>query len=155
MQNATCPCGSHKLFEHCCGRFLTASEIPKTPEELMRSRYSAFVTQNAAYLVKTLHQSKHTENLKTEIQLSFKNTHWYSLRILRTAIKGNSGHVEFVAFFTSHDGNLNQLHEASEFWLENEQWVYNEGKVLDPIKLGRNDPCWCGSLKKLKKCHPE
>jgi hypothetical protein len=20
-------------------------------------------------------------------------------------------------------------------------------------KLGRNDPCWCGSGKKLKKCH--
>jgi predicted hotdog family 3-hydroxylacyl-ACP dehydratase len=25
-------------------------------------------------------------------------------------------------------------------------------KVLDP-RLGRNDPCWCGSGKKYKKCH--
>ncbi len=22
-------------------------------------------------------------------------------------------------------------------------------------KIGRNDPCWCGSGKKLKKCHPD
>jgi len=21
------------------------------------------------------------------------------------------------------------------------------------MKLGRNDPCWCGSGKKYKKCH--
>jgi len=23
------------------------------------------------------------------------------------------------------------------------------------IRLGRNDPCWCGSGKKYKKCHLE
>jgi preprotein translocase subunit SecA len=25
--------------------------------------------------------------------------------------------------------------------------------VSDAEKLGRNDPCWCGSGKKFKKCH--
>jgi uncharacterized protein YecA (UPF0149 family) len=25
--------------------------------------------------------------------------------------------------------------------------------VRDSPELGRNDPCWCGSSKKLKKCH--
>jgi preprotein translocase subunit SecA len=25
--------------------------------------------------------------------------------------------------------------------------------VSDEEKLGRNDPCWCGSGKKFKKCH--
>jgi uncharacterized protein YecA (UPF0149 family) len=24
-----------------------------------------------------------------------------------------------------------------------------------PPDLGRNDPCWCGSGKKYKKCHME
>jgi uncharacterized protein YecA (UPF0149 family) len=24
---------------------------------------------------------------------------------------------------------------------------------LQPGSLGRNDPCWCGSNKKYKKCH--
>jgi len=25
--------------------------------------------------------------------------------------------------------------------------------VRDEPKIGRNDPCWCGSGKKYKKCH--
>jgi preprotein translocase subunit SecA len=25
--------------------------------------------------------------------------------------------------------------------------------VADRDKIGRNDPCWCGSGKKFKKCH--
>jgi preprotein translocase subunit SecA len=28
-----------------------------------------------------------------------------------------------------------------------------EAKPVDKKKLGRNDPCWCGSGKKYKKCH--
>ena len=26
-------------------------------------------------------------------------------------------------------------------------------QVIAPVKPGRNDPCWCGSGKKYKKCH--
>jgi len=29
----------------------------------------------------------------------------------------------------------------------------SENTVVDRKKLGRNDPCWCGSGKKYKKCH--
>jgi preprotein translocase subunit SecA len=31
----------------------------------------------------------------------------------------------------------------------------NTQQVVKPEeqKLGRNDPCWCGSGKKYKKCH--
>jgi preprotein translocase subunit SecA len=25
--------------------------------------------------------------------------------------------------------------------------------VSDREKIGRNDPCWCGSGKKFKRCH--
>jgi len=29
-----------------------------------------------------------------------------------------------------------------------------EQRVVDPDQqIGRNDPCWCGSGKKFKKCH--
>jgi preprotein translocase subunit SecA len=28
-----------------------------------------------------------------------------------------------------------------------------EGENGEKKKLGRNDPCWCGSGKKYKKCH--
>lgn len=50
------------------------------------------------------------------------------------------------------------------------QWIPKEGQVLDPVqdflcrtnsvyrkkrkmKVGRNDPCWCGSGRKYKQCH--
>ncbi len=28
-----------------------------------------------------------------------------------------------------------------------------EGPAINPKKTGRNDPCWCGSGKKFKRCH--
>ena len=34
--------------------------------------------------------------------------------------------------------------------------IYKEGRKMKMSnKLGRNDPCWCGSGKKYKKCHEE
>jgi preprotein translocase subunit SecA len=27
------------------------------------------------------------------------------------------------------------------------------GQAPDGQRLGRNDPCWCGSGKKFKRCH--
>ncbi|HSG62441.1 MAG TPA: SEC-C metal-binding domain-containing protein, partial [Pseudomonadales bacterium] len=37
-----CPCGSNKPFAKCCDRFLSGAQHAKTPEQLMRSRFSAF-----------------------------------------------------------------------------------------------------------------
>ncbi len=31
--------------------------------------------------------------------------------------------------------------------------VVEQRKVADEEQIGRNDPCWCGSGKKYKKCH--
>lgn len=30
-----------------------------------------------------------------------------------------------------------------------------QGTVVVPAKVGRNEPCWCGSGKKYKRCHGE
>ena len=45
-------------------------------------------------------------------------------------------------------------HQAGEFFddLEYEEKLVQEPVVLGK-RLGRNDPCWCGSGKKYKKCH--
>ena len=34
-----------------------------------------------------------------------------------------------------------------------EQPVVQQRRVEETEQLGRNDPCWCGSGKKYKKCH--
>ncbi len=31
--------------------------------------------------------------------------------------------------------------------------VVEQRRVDESEQLGRNDPCWCGSGKKFKKCH--
>ncbi|MDX2463868.1 MAG: YchJ family metal-binding protein, partial [Porticoccus sp.] len=37
-----CICNRKKSFDKCCGRFLSGGLYAKTPEQLMRSRYSAY-----------------------------------------------------------------------------------------------------------------
>jgi preprotein translocase subunit SecA len=37
---------------------------------------------------------------------------------------------------------------------EEPQLAHVEQRRVDPgEQIGRNDPCWCGSGKKYKKCH--
>jgi preprotein translocase subunit SecA len=31
--------------------------------------------------------------------------------------------------------------------------VVEQRRVDESEQIGRNDPCWCGSGKKFKKCH--
>ncbi len=51
---AECPCCSGKEFEECCEPYLKGSKDAPTAEALMRSRYSAYVTANVAYIGNTL-----------------------------------------------------------------------------------------------------
>jgi uncharacterized protein YchJ len=44
-----CPCGGES-YDVCCGRFISGNNIPETPEQLMRSRYSAYVLGEEDYL---------------------------------------------------------------------------------------------------------
>src|SRR5688500_15686614 len=48
-----CPCGSGKLFDVCCGPLLSGKRRPATAEELMRSRFTAHVARDYAYLHRT------------------------------------------------------------------------------------------------------
>jgi len=117
----------------------------------MRSRYSAFVMGDIAYLIATLHPDKRQSDDKTELRQITEQTQWLGLKIVSHKSTGNNATVEFVAFY--QDGSTGQLHERSHFIKENMQWFYVDGQILSPIKLSRNDPCFCGSGKKIKKCH--
>lgn len=115
----------------------------------MRSRYSAFVMRLSEYLSATWHPSTRPGSL----DISHDDTVWERLVIVTTekgAELDREGIVEFAAFYPG-----GQLHERSRFVKEDERWYYVDGDILPPIaseKLGRNDPCPCGSGKKYKKC---
>ncbi|WP_035885485.1 YchJ family protein [Siccibacter turicensis] len=145
-----CPCGSAVEYSLCCGPFLASEALPATPAQLMRSRYCAFVTHNAPYLVATWHPSCEAARFAADIEAGFAGTTWQGLTIYEQA-EGHSpeeGFVSFVARF-QENGKSGAIIERSRFLKENNKWYYVDGTRP---QFGRNDPCPCGSGKKFKKC---
>jgi len=150
--NSLCPCGSESEFEQCCQPAITGVRPAATPEALMRSRYSAYVTENADYLIASWHPDCRVPELRAALLEGFASTHWLGLNVVATA-KGKSadeGFVEFAARY-QEEGNPDTvlIHERSRFLRVNKHWYYVDG--IKP-QVGRNDPCTCGSGKKYKKC---
>lgn len=155
MSFQLCPCGSRKPFAQCCQPLIEGGAPALTPAALMRSRYTAFCRGNIDYLIATHHPSKRQPDDRRTLQNSVTSTEWLSLMVLSAPPPGPAesvGLVEFAAFYKKH-GEFRQLHERSQFIKENGRWFYLQGEILPPVILQRNDPCWCGSGKKYKRCH--
>jgi len=156
---AQCPCGSGSDFDQCCGPFIGGVAAP-TPEALMRSRYTAFVRCDFDYVEKTHAPEARGEFDRSLAESRNETVQWTGLKVLETTGGGladDSGTVEFAASYKG-DGGPGVHHERSTFRREDGQWLYVDG-VIDPkspprrtTKVGRNDPCPCGSGKKYKKC---
>ncbi len=150
-----CPCGNSTPYDQCCGLFIDGTQIPETAEELMRSRYSAYYFQNDKYLLDTWYPKTRPKANPSDDD----NTTWKNLEILRTEEgqkNDSNGIVEFIAT-CDVKGVTSHIHETSQFVHENDHWYYIDGKGQKPVrrdtpKVGRNDPCPCGSNKKYKKC---
>ncbi len=154
-----CPCGSAKPLAACCGPYMDGAPAP-TAEATMRSRYSAHVLGNASHLAATLSGDQRADYDREEAEQSFADTKWLGLEIRRTAKGGeadDSGEVEFVARYRM--GLQHGVHhELSYFTREEGAWVFSgcemnpKAATVKSNKVGRNDPCPCGSGKKYKKC---
>lgn len=125
-----CPCGraDHKgqplSYAACCGRFIDHWESCPAPdaEHLMRSRYSAFVRENAVYLQATWHPSQRPTELEFD-----PGAHWLGLQIKDFRTTGpDTAEVEFVARFRVA-GRAVRLHERSRFVREQGRWSYVDG----------------------------
>lgn len=118
----------------------------------MRSRYCAFVRQDAAYLLRTWHPDTRPAN----IDFHGPQPVWRSLEIRRTeagTAADDTGRVEFVAHYLS-EGRPGTLHETSRFVRRDGQWLYVGGDIAETPapRPGRNAPCPCGSGRKFKRC---
>jgi len=160
LQNTACPCGSQQPFDQCCQPLLSGQDHAKTAQALMRSRYSAFASGNIDYLIDTLHPDKRQPQDAELLTQALEHTRWLGLQV-RGCEKGleenDRGTVEFVATW-SEGGQSGFLHEKSSFVKLDGRWYYVDGTLYDTsgkniAKPKRNDPCWCGSEKKFKKCH--
>ncbi|MFY9510569.1 MAG: YchJ family protein [Rubrivivax sp.] len=121
----SCPCGSGQAYDSCCGRWHVATPAP-TAEALMRSRYSAFVRGDIAYLLATWHPSRRPPALTLE-----DGVQWLGLEVRRAQEQGDSASVEFVAR-SKLGGRAARLHESSRFVREDGRWFYVDGDIAQP-----------------------
>ncbi|MEZ5202907.1 MAG: YchJ family metal-binding protein [Acidimicrobiales bacterium] len=119
-----CPCGLPAAYDECCGRFHAGADAP-TAELLMRSRYSAFVVGDEAYLARTWHP----DSRPRRIHLGDGRT-WTGLDVVAATGGGlldQRGTVEFVARHRDSGGADRRHHEISDFARVYGRWVYVAG----------------------------
>ena len=154
-----CLCGSGRPLDDCCGAIIAGAPAP-TAEALMRARYVAYVQGNIDFLAETLTPEQRAEFDQAEAASTAGDSNWQGLEI-REVVDGGEGDdtgiVEFVARFKLR-GESRVHHERTSFERRDGKWLCSDGEV-DPVsgprtveKVGRNDPCPCGSGKKYKKC---
>ncbi|WP_190109514.1 YchJ family protein [Streptomyces cinnamoneus] len=116
-----CPCGLGAPYGECCGSFHQGRAAAPTAERLMRSRYSAFVVRDAAYLLRTWHSTTRPPGLDFDPGIT-----WTGLDVLG-ATDGSAFHQEGTVEFRAHyrvGGEADSQHELSRFAREDGQWVY-------------------------------
>jgi SEC-C motif-containing protein len=132
MNSTRCCCGSQKTFAACCGRFLSGKQHAKTPEQLMRSRYSAYALGGyGEYLLATWFPA--TAGGLTAVELSQRNLDWCALDVLGKSQQGDNGEVEFKAYFRAlgdDNGEPQCMHEYSTFKRNSGRWYYVGGRVI-------------------------
>ena len=156
-----CPCGSGLAFEACCEPLLLERETPKTATALMRSRYCAYAMGAVDYLYKTSGPKVRKEFDAESSRKWAESATWTGIEVVSEEGGGENdetGIVEFIAHYSVKD-NAFDHHERAEFARLDGVWRFIDGRIqgTDPIrrdqpKVGRNDPCPCGSGKKFKKC---
>ena len=123
--NTICPCGSGKSLNDCCGEFICKSKKTETAEQLMRSRYTAYVLKEKEYILKTWHQSSRPKKINLDI-----NIEWIGLQIIDT-IAGGLNDIKGSIFFETNyhfQKKFFTIRENSRFVKENGVWLYLMGE---------------------------
>lgn len=121
-----CYCGTNKTYQDCCKVFHLNKGKTETAEQLMRSRYSAFVLADGDYLMATHHSSTRPIKEKKAIVKWAKSVQWIRLEVLETS-KGSINDVEGIVTFNAYffeKGKVDVINEKSAFVKENNQWFY-------------------------------
>ena len=153
-----CPCGSGQLFEACCEPIHRGAKAPATAEQLMRARFTAHVAHDFKFLHDTYRPTAGkpyaAEDGEPAITWTRLEVHGHEV----AADNPDKAWVDFSAYGTEA-GVEKVLHEKAEFLRVDGRWLYTREARLGPApfksaapKVGRNDPCPCGSGKKYKHC---
>ena len=156
---SNCPCGTSIDYADCCEPIVTAKKKAETAEQLMRARYTAHVKVDVDFIFKSTHPDYRHGFGHKETKDWAENSEWHGLEILETTkggAKDDTGEVEFIARFKDREGRRSH-HERARFSKVKKQWHFIDGTMVKSppaiaSKVGRNEPCPCGSGSKYKKC---
>ena len=161
-----CPCCSNKKFNECCGKIIQ-SKNAQSPEQLMRSRFSAYATKNAKYIYNSYAEKTRCNLTLDDLQKEMNNCIWTKLVINScspfeknkpTLDLKKAPTVSFSAYYILNN-QLVKMSETSRF-IYSDKWYYLDGDNIEHNELGRiksNDICPCfgnslaGGLVNTKK----
>ena len=145
-----CPCQSHLVYAACCEPLHRGFRLPENAEQLMRSRYAAYVLQHINYIVDTTVPSQQILLDKAAIAAWSRDTEWLGLTVHTHTphIKPHHAQVAFTAHF-AEKGVAQQHHELSAFVKRGERWYFIDPTV--PLSSMKS-PCICGATRKFKAC---
>lgn len=156
-----CPCGSQNSVETCCLPVIQEKKQPSTAEELLRARYTAFTRGDVDFILASHHSSTRDSVKREEIEEWSKQSEWLGLKIVQVEdgkAEDESGTIVFGAQYKS-EGKTHEHWEKSTFEKDKGIWKFLDAQGVQmgtyrraEPKVGRNDPCACGSGKKFKKC---
>ena len=159
-----CPCASGKTFGTCCGPVLSGERKAETAVELMRARYSAYAVGDIKFLYASSGPEARAEFDEDSTRNWSTAAVWSGLEVLAAEAGGPSDEEGFVSFVARYaaKGQEDQVCEHREnayFKKIDGEWRFIDGQIQnsepyrrEEPKVGRNDPCPCGSGKKYKKC---
>ena len=124
LDEMNCPCCSGKNYENCCEPYHLGKKLPQTPEQLMRSRYTAFALVLTNYLVETTHSSTQKDNDFSDIEDWAKSNKLLKLEI----VFAKDNKVRFRAFYQDKNNEIYEHDELSTFTQENGKWFYVDGE---------------------------
>jgi SEC-C motif domain protein len=154
--DAPCACGSGVSFGACCEPIIAGKKLAGTAEALMRSRFSAHVVRDYGHLHRTFTGTVDKPYVAEDDR---GDLNWTRLVVHahETGPKADVAYVDFSAYFQD-EGAEQAIHEKSEFLNVKGAWFYHRSVRNGPApvksspKVGRNEPCPCGSGKKFKQC---
>jgi len=121
---SNCYCGNSIPFQDCCEPYIKGITNAPTAKKLMRSRYSAFATGAADYLVNTTHISKRRYHNKKDILAWSQANKWLKLEVLAST----ETTVTFKAYYLDENLKAQVHYEHSTFKFENNKWFYVDGE---------------------------
>jgi len=131
---------------------------PESPRKLLEKRYQAYVDGDVDFLIASVHPDKKNKHNRKQMEDWSKNAVWNGIKIEEEADEDSRSYITFQLKYQEQGQDIDHR-ERAEFRQHQGRWYYYDSKFpqgeplrRDPNRVGRNDPCSCGSGKKFKKC---